>query len=149
MAPWAHLTQHPKSWSVQPSQPCLHGSRHAGQSLHFTMGRPFCLKTDPSDAVLSCLYTMQLTSALTHLIMVPKVHPTTSRSVQPFLQGPRSWQTDRQTDHDTSSVTIGRIYVVLRCGLKIRQIERNWLGNNLESCWHNTGFTGVPQALRP
>jgi len=27
-------------------------------------------------------------------------------------------QTDRQTDHATPSVTIGRIYVVLRCSLK-------------------------------
>jgi len=30
-----------------------------------------------------------------------------SRSVQPFMQGSRSWQTDRPTDHATS-VTIGR-----------------------------------------
>ena len=32
-------------------------------------------------------------------------------------QGSQSWQTDRQTDHATPSVTIGLIYVVLRCGL--------------------------------
>jgi len=30
--------------------------------------------------------------------------------------------TDRQTDRATPSVTIGRIYVVLRCGLKIQII---------------------------
>ena len=36
---------------------------------------------------------------------------TPSRSVQPFLQGLRLWQTDRPTDHATRSVTIGRIYV--------------------------------------
>jgi len=42
---------------------------------------------------------------------------TASRSVQPFLQGSRSWQTDRQTDHATPSVTIGR-YVALWCGSK-------------------------------
>ena len=30
----------------------------------------------------------------------------------------RDRQTDRQTDHATPSVTIGRIYVVLRCSLK-------------------------------
>jgi len=35
-----------------------------------------------------------------------------SRSVQPFLQGSRLWQTDRQTDHTTPSVTIGRIYTM-------------------------------------
>ena len=35
----------------------------------------------------------------------------TSRSVQPFLQGSRLWQTDRPTDHATRScVTVGRIY---------------------------------------
>jgi len=47
-----------------------------------------------------------------------RVH-TRSRSVQPFLQGSRLCKTDdRQTDHTTPSVTIGRIYAVLRCGLK-------------------------------
>jgi len=47
-----------------------------------------------------------------------------SRSVQPFLQGSRLWQTDRQTerqtDHPTLYVTIGRMYVrILRCSLKV------------------------------
>ena len=36
---------------------------------------------------------------------------TASRSVQPFLHGSLLWQTDRQTDHATQSVTIGRMYV--------------------------------------
>ena len=44
-------------------------------------------------------------------------------SVQPFSQGSRWWQADRQTDHTIPSVTIDRIYVglyvVLRCGLII------------------------------
>jgi len=56
---------------------------------------------------------------------------TTSRSVQRFLHSWRLWQTERQTarqtdrptdrptDHATPSVIIGRIYVVLRCGLMI------------------------------
>jgi len=34
-----------------------------------------------------------------------------SRLVQPFLQGSRSWQTDRPTDHITPSLTIGCSYV--------------------------------------
>jgi len=60
----------------------------------------------------------------THLIHVSLGPPdstsqTASRSVQPFLQGSRLWQTDWQTDHANPSVTIGRIYVVLRCGLII------------------------------
>jgi len=53
-----------------------------------------------------------------------------SRSVQPFLQSSRSsqtnWPTDRQTDHTTASVTTGRIYVVIRCGLIIIITIRKW-----------------------
>ena len=36
---------------------------------------------------------------------------TSSRSIQPFLQGSWSRRTNRQTDHATLSVTIGCIYV--------------------------------------
>ena len=44
-----------------------------------------------------------------------------SRSVQPFFVWLKT-VTDRQTRHATPSVTIGRIYVVVRCGLiKIMQ----------------------------
>jgi len=39
---------------------------------------------------------------------------TASRSVLRFLQVSRSWQTDRRTDHATSSVTIGHIYTVFQ-----------------------------------
>ena len=46
------------------------------------------------------------------------ISQTASRSVQPFMHGPRSLQTDRPTDHATTSVAIGRIYLMLRCGLK-------------------------------
>jgi len=46
-----------------------------------------------------------------------------SRSVQPFLQGSRSWQADRP--RYTPSVTIGRIYAVPRCGLKRKKYEKN------------------------
>ena len=34
-----------------------------------------------------------------------------------FMSRDRDRPTDRQTDHATPSVTIGRIYVILRCGL--------------------------------
>jgi len=44
---------------------------------------------------------------------------TTSRSVQPFCRARDcDRQTDRQRDHATPSVTVGRIYVILWCGLK-------------------------------
>jgi len=56
---------------------------------------------------------------------------TAFRSVQPFLQGSWSWQTDRQTDrqtdHATRSATIGHIYVVLRCGLTTTTSCSWWL----------------------
>jgi len=52
-------------------------------------------------------------SHLTHAFLNPpeSTTQTASRSVQPFLQGSLVWQTDRQTDHATRSVTICRIYV--------------------------------------
>ena len=40
---------------------------------------------------------------------------TQTWSVQLFLQGSLLWQTDRQTGHDTRSVTIGCIYVITSC----------------------------------
>jgi len=36
-------------------------------------------------------------------------------SAQPFLQGLRTWPTDRQTDHATPSVAIGRILCISAC----------------------------------
>ena len=55
---------------------------------------------------------------------------TAFRSFQQFLQGSRSWQTDRQTDrptdHATRSVTIDRIYAVLWCGLKLEAAGYEW-----------------------
>ena len=53
---------------------------------------------------------------------------TVSRSVHPFLQDSRSWQTDRQTDRQTDHATppaaTGRIYVELRCGLKLANLTK-------------------------
>jgi len=45
---------------------------------------------------------------------------TASRPVQPLLRGSQSWQTNRPTDH---TVAIGRIYVMLQCGLKTGQFR--------------------------
>jgi len=66
----------------------------------------FALKIAPS----------RVDSGLTHGSVGPpeKTSRTASRSVQPFLQGPRSCQTDRQiddrqTDDTTPSVAIGRM----------------------------------------
>jgi len=58
------------------------------------------------------------------LYIVHSVHPSKSRraswSVQPLMQGSLSWPTNRPTDHATLSVAIGRISLVLQCGLKWR-----------------------------
>jgi len=51
---------------------------------------------------------------------------TACRSVQLFLHGSQSLQTDKQTDrptdHATPSVAIGRFYLVLRCGLIVMTV---------------------------
>jgi len=48
-------------------------------------------------------------------------------------------QTDRQTDHATSSVTTGRIYVVLRCGLNIGLLKSRVFGKcTVETSEHDS-----------
>jgi len=69
----------------------------------------------------SCLFSW---TPLIHGFLSPResTPQTSSRSVQPFLQSSRSWQTDRQTDrpidHATPFVAIGGIKLVPRCSLK-------------------------------
>jgi len=50
-----------------------------------------------------------------HLILAflgqPESKTQTASRSQPFLQGLRSWQTDRPTDHTAPSITIGGSYV--------------------------------------
>ena len=72
-------------------------------------------------SITNCTWTVQLYSPgcanvhlhVTYASLAPpqSTSQTTSRSVEPFLQGSRSWHTDRQTAHATPSVTTGRIYV--------------------------------------
>jgi len=60
---------------------------------------------------------LQLTNSLGQLETTPQ---TASLSVQLFFAGltiATDRPTDRQTDHATPSVTIDRIYTVVRCGL--------------------------------
>jgi len=86
-------------------QPFLHISRQRVPILY--NGPPFLspLKIAPSFG--------DLHPRLIHASLGPLVSTTqtTSRSVQPFLQGSRSWQTEQPSAHATPSVTIGRIYV--------------------------------------
>ena len=78
---------------------------HGRQSLYFTVGLPFPLQNP--------IHIRDLDSHLTHGSLGPpeSTYHTTSRSVQWFLQGSQLWQTDRQTDHATTSVTVDCIYV--------------------------------------
>ena len=59
--------------------------------------------------------------------------PTASRSVQPYLQGSRSWETDRPTDHATS-VTVGRIYV-RSTATRPKSRRRYTFARNFAKCW--------------
>jgi len=106
MAPLTHLIRHLKWHLNWCSRFC---TAHGRQSLYFTMGCPFPLKIAPLRGDLN-----------PHLIhgslSLPKsISQMASRSVEPFLDSSRSWQ----TDHDTPSVTKSCIYVALRCGLII------------------------------
>jgi len=57
---------------------------------------------------------------------------TTSRSVQPFLQGSLVWQTDWPTDHTTRSVTIDRITYVT--AMRSKNLRRYRKGMRKDSC---------------
>jgi len=76
---------------------------------------PFAFKIAPSCmGIWTPSNTCFLGSTQVHI-----QNSKTARSIQSFLQGSWSWQTDRQTNHSTPSVATGRIYTVLWCGLKI------------------------------
>jgi len=55
------------------------------------------------------------------------INTTTSRSVQPFLQGSLMWQTDRQTDRPRYAVCNNRphLRIRMRCGLIIEAKKCN------------------------
>jgi len=93
---WVHSTEYPKRHLNQFSRFCR---AHGRASLYFIMvGPPFLPKTAPSYG-----------TSWPHLILgsFSAPEPTTqtaSRSVQPFLQNTRPWQTDRQTDRQTKLI---------------------------------------------
>jgi len=98
-------------------QPFLHSSRQRIPILYNGPPRPTPLKIAPS-------YGRSGPHLIRGSLGLPEsTTQTASRSVQPFCRAhdcdiPTDRQTCRPTDHATRSVTIGRIYVVLRCGLK-------------------------------
>ena len=105
------LTTQTASRSVQPF---LHSSRgsvagHAGHALP-PQNYPFSGGSGP----LSSTWFLEPSELTTQMAR---------RSVQPFLQGSRLCQTDRQTTLYTRYVTI----VVRRCGLKSKVPDRRFL----------------------
>jgi len=99
MIPTAHQSPQPKRHPYRFSRLCTDDRR---VSLYFTMGRPFSPKNLP----------LPMGGSGPHLIHGSPGPPKSStqkagRSVQLFLQGSLVWQ----TDHNTQSVRIGRIYV--------------------------------------
>jgi len=112
-----------------PSNTCFHGPpepipQMASQSVQRLLnssrqGVPILYNGLPLPPSKLPICMEDLNPHLIHgsLIQPESTTQTASRSVQPFLQGSWSWQTDRQTDDATSSATIGRIYIVLWCDL--------------------------------
>jgi len=104
MLPCAHPSLNPKRHLDWFSRFC---TAHGRASLYFTMDRPF----PPQN----CPFQWRVLNS--HLIRDSWAHPskpttqTASRLVQPFFAG-LTTVTDRPTDRETRSVTIGRIYIV-------------------------------------
>jgi len=78
--------------------------------------RPHCRRTWTVQSYSPGCANVHLHVTHAYLGSPESTTKTASRSVQPFLQGSRLWQTNRQTDrptdrHATWSVTVGRIYV--------------------------------------
>ena len=117
IVPWAHHVNMPNGISI--------GSAVFAQittvSLYFTMGCPASSKLSLPIARMWTPWRRWFPGPTQVLNL------TASRSVQPFLQGSLVRQTDRQTEHVTPCVTIGRIYVVLKLTIdKLREESRRW-----------------------
>jgi len=109
MLPWTHRSPHPKRNVDRFSHFC---TVHCRQSLYLIMGRPFPLK------IALCRGSgrpSNLPARLCHMVLgLTRVHNPNGMSIgSAVLHDTRSSvrQTDRQTDHATPSVTIGRIYL--------------------------------------
>jgi len=129
MPPWAHHTQHPKrhlDWFSHDGKKSLYFIRQFypippafGASVGVISSQlcrvPILYNGPPLLPSKLLLHMGDLDSNLMHGSLGPpeSTAQTASGSVQRFLQGSRLWQPDRQTDHATASVTIGRIYVII------------------------------------
>jgi len=101
---WAHPRPQPKRHLYRFSRFC---AAHGTVPIFYNEPPLFSLEiaTLQGDLLFHLIHGSFTPSELTT--------QTAYRSAQTFLQG------SRPTDHATLSITIGRIYVVLRCGLII------------------------------
>jgi len=102
-------------WYILPCiNPSPHPKRHRLLETvpigYSTMDRPLP-SPSPSSSFIGGSGPLSNTSIHASLGPPASTTQTASRSVQQFLQGSRSWQTDRRTYHATPSVTIDRIYL--------------------------------------
>jgi len=109
----AHKSVPPKWHLDRFSHFCTANGR---ESLYYTKGRPF----SPQNCPFAWGYWPP--SNTWFLGPLKSTYQMTSRSVQSFLQGSRSWQ----THHAIPSVTTGHIYAVLWCGPIINLIVHLW-----------------------
>jgi len=84
---------------------------HDRESLYFTMGAP----SFPQN----CPFALLLLDPIQHVVPLAHPSPQPKGYLDRFSRFCRVQGRDRQTDHATPSVAIGRIFVVQRCGLII------------------------------
>jgi len=110
MLPWTYLSPHRK-WHLNRFS---HFAHCTTESLYFTMGGHF----SPSKLPL-CTGVSGPTST-TWFLQPTWLNNPNSILISSGIFARLTIMRDRQTDHTIPSVTIGRIYVVLRCSLMIK-----------------------------
>jgi len=131
-AHWRHLenmikpSSQPKQYLDRFSHFCAAHNRASIPILY--NGPPLPVKIAPSHGAI-------LTSYLIHDSLGPSepITQMASRSVQPFLQDSLLWQTDRQTDQATQSVTIGGIYVLHSTAMRSNKMKQNMWFKNMDT----------------
>jgi len=101
MLPWTHLSSHPKWHLNWFSRFC---TAHGRDSLDFATDRPFPLKIVP-------LHGGSEPPSNACFLGPTRVHNQNGVSISSAVFARLVIMTDRQTDHDIPSVTIGRTYV--------------------------------------
>ena len=138
---WRQHAPTSNTWFPGPTPP-ISASQTASRSvqpfLHSSRQSPYTLQWATSSPLQNCPFTLWIWTLSNNGSLGPPetISKTASRTVLPFLQGWQSCQTDRQaTVGPTPSITIGHIYLIVRCGLitKIIATTLSLTGNCTES----------------